>query len=138
MANGEGTLRIQELLVSLGKCLTVHNAPLGDVRGLNNMIVHERCRNCVECTMYMKACNFSCLKIISEFQEGIEPKTCITLVGCLANACSTRGTLFKLFDLKDFWVYPQMHLEVFPIHYSFMALSNCLPLVAVSRVYSGG
>ena len=82
MANGEGTLRIQELLVSLGKCLTVHNAPLGDVRGLNNMIVHERCRNCVECTMYMKACNFSCLKIISEFQEEIEPKTCITLVGC--------------------------------------------------------
>lgn len=46
--------------------------------------------------------------------------------------------IFKLFDHKDFWIYPQMHLKVFPIHYSFMALSNFLPLVAVNRVYSGG
>ena len=91
----------------------------------------------------MKACNFSCLKIISEFQEGIEPKTSITLVGCWPMPAVLGGHLMidykmKLFDLKDFWIYPQIHLKVFPIHYSFMALSNCLPLVAVSRVYLGG
>ena len=92
----------------------------------------------------MNTCNFSCLKIISKFQEGIEPKTSITLVGCWPMPAVLGGhlmidhTIFKLFDLKDFWFYPQIYLKVFPIHYSFIALSNFLPLVAVNRVYSGG
>ena len=46
--------------------------------------------------------------------------------------------IFNLFHLTDFWVNPKIHVQVFSIYYSFIALSNFLPLVAVTRVYLEG
>ena len=47
-------------------------------------------------------------------------------------------TIFNLFHLTDFWVNPQIHVQVFPIYYSSIGLSNVLPLVAVTRVFWEG
>ena len=32
--------------------------------------------------------------------------------------------IFNSIYLTDFWVNPQIHVQVFPIYYSFLALSN--------------